>query len=778
MKDFYLLSIRSFENKILLSGVDKEGSFVKKEEVFNPYFYALLTENDKNFLKKIKDYDEVTECRLIKKELFGEEKEFLKIWVNGHKILKKTAKKIKEELSFVIEIYEHRVKGYKKFLFDKKITPLVSNNELLENPRIVCFDIETYNPRGFSSPDEHPIIMISIVSNTGYKKVLTYKKIDRGFVKVLGSEKEMIKEFNKVINELNPHFLVGYNSDRFDFKYLVKRAKIYGMTLVFEPFSEKVERIRKGRGYPYRIFGPVHIDLYPFISTALSTYLKTEDYKLDSVCEALLGDKKNECELDNMYNDWDEEKDLEKYAEYNLQDSVLTLKLAEEVFPLLFELTRIVGIPVFNASRIGISSLVENYLMKNAHNFNQIIPNNPSGSEVGKRFAKTYKGGFVREPVPGFYENIVVYDFRSLYPSIIVAHNICPTTLTDKNENIYESPVVNGESFKFLKTPQGFIPFLIEKLINSRTKIKKKLKKMDENNKEYNILDSRQSAMKLLANAIYGYLGFPHSRWYDLGCAASITGWGRKYIHEVMNTAEKEGFSVLYGDTDSIIFSLPSDNKSKAESFIKGVNKKLPEGVTLEFEGFFQTGVFVSKKREKGGAKKKYALYNKESGIEVKGFEAVRRDWSMLAKKLQKKVLYNILVKKDFDNALRVVNNTIQKVKNNDYDLKDFVITTQLRKKIENYKSQGPHVRAAIRAKRKGVNILSGMNIKYVVVSGHGSISDRAYIPEQAEKKGLVPDADYYINNQLIPSVKRILTAAGVNEKRIGLTRQKTLEGF
>jgi DNA polymerase Pol2 len=334
------------------------------------------------------------------------------------------------------------------------------------------------------------------------------------------------------------------------------------------------------------------------------------------------------------------------------------------------------------------------------------------------------------------------------------------------------------ESFKFAKKPIGFIPTLIKGLIERRNSIKTILKELDKKDPDYNILSARQNALKLLTNASYGYLGFPQARWYNVECAASITAWGRQYINNVIKRAELAGLKVLYGDTDSCFFILPKPDLKAAQKFVDKVNANLPSIMELQFEGFFKTGIFVTKKKGVRGAKKKYALCDENYDLTIKGFELVRRDWSLVAKKLQMGVLKKILIEKDFKAALQLLYDTISKVKNGEVPVEEFVIKTRLMKDVRSYESISPHVAAALKAEKNGKTIMSGMMIKYVVTEGKGRISDRSHTINEAVKKKLTPDFEYYINNQLIPSVEEILKTVGFKEEKIVQKEQKTLKGF
>lgn len=814
---FQITDAASEDHVVFLYGVTSEGERVIVRDVTLPLHFLITYDDIVNVedlqyqIDGLALIENKLECRVVKtkiieKKLLGEKTKFIKVFVNNKKALKVISKAV-YEFEGVRKVYERDIPHYKKYMFDKKITPLTTvraEGDLLTNPptveyymeaqevkivenelidyKILAFDIETYNPNTISDAEKHPILMISYAASTGNSGVLTWKENKEKFAKNCIDERGMIKEFLKIIREENPAFIITYNGDNFDFPYLRKRARKNKLKLNIGWDGGKVRFRRKGiRGLSAKCNGLVHLDLYPFIATSMGTYLKTDTYTLNDVCNELLGEEKEDFDINKLAKKWDND-DINQPLCYSLQDAEVTMKLSKKVLPLLFELSRIVGVIPFNVARMGFSKLVENFLMRETRNFKEVIVRKPTREEVGERFKRTYKGGFVVEPKPGFHENIAVFDFRSLYPTIIVAHNICPTTLNAKGRDVHVSPKieVNKElqSFRFAKKPIGFIPTLIKGLIERRIDIKKILKELDKSDEDYSILSARQNAVKLLTNASYGYLGFPQARWYSMECAASITAWGRQYINNVIKRAKKAGLIVLYGDTDSCFFILPKPDVNAALKFANKVNASLPSIMELQFEGFFKTGIFVTLKGGKRGAKKKYALCDEKNELTIKGFELVRRDWSELAKKLQKKMLDKILINKDFKGALELLNETINKMKRGEYPIKDFVIRTRLTKDVKNYESINPHVSAALKAEKNGKKIVAGMMINYVITKGTGSISDRSYLETEVISKGLIPDFEYYINNQLIPSVEEILKTIGFKESEIIIKEQKKLTRF
>ncbi|MCD6371322.1 MAG: DNA polymerase, partial [Candidatus Aenigmarchaeota archaeon] len=363
----------------------------------------------------------------------------------------------------------------------------------------------------------------------------------------------------------------------------------------------------------------------------------------------------------------------------------------------------------------------------------------------------------------------------------IISHNICPTTINCeccKNDG-YISPEINGKRYVFCKKRRGFVSSVLEDLVFRRLRIKEILRDMDKDDKDYKILSARSYALKTIANSIYGYLGFPRSRWYCIECAASITAWGRYYIKKVIEEAKKNGFEIIYGDTDSIMIALGKKTQEDSKKFFNKINKELPGVMKLDFQGYYPRGIFVTKKIElEKGAKKKYALVDESGKLVIKGFEFVRRDWSKIAKKAQMEVFKAILIEGSKEKAISIIKNIINNLKEHKVPIEDVIIYTQLTRDIESYESIGPHVAAAKKATKLGYTFEPGQIIKYVVTKGEGSISERAYLLDEFEKKGMEYDPDYYIDHQVLPAVEKIFEVLGYSKDELKGKIQTKLNGF
>ncbi|MFB6191114.1 MAG: DNA polymerase domain-containing protein, partial [Candidatus Nanohaloarchaea archaeon] len=211
----------------------------------------------------------------------------------------------------------------------------------------------------------------------------------------------------------------------------------------------------------------------------------------------------------------------------------------------------------------------------------------------------------------------------------------------------------------------------------------------------------------------------------------------------------------------------------RIDSFLEEVNQELPEFMELEFEGYFTRGFFTSTDSGEG-AKKKYALLKEDGDLKITGFEQVRRDWSPVAKETQEKVLRKVL-NEEVEEAAELVKETIERMKEGEVPVEKLRIYTQMKKKPENYESTAPHVEAAKKAIERGEEISPGDTIDYVITSGAGNISSRAELAKYAEDY----DADYYIDNQIVPVSMRVLKVFGYTSDQLkGKGKQSGLERF
>lgn len=238
----------------------------------------------------------------------------------------------------------------------------------------------------------------------------------------------------------------------------------------------------------------------------------------------------------------------------------------------------------------------------------------------------------------------------------------------------------------------------------------------------------------------------------------------------MIEEAKKFSFEIIYGDTDSLMVRYPeelSQTKIKeiGEKFEKLINDKLPGIIELEFKDLYEGGIFVARHEEEVGAKKRYALIDYKGNLEVRGFETVRRDWCELSKRIQREVLTTILRDKDPAKAVKLVRDTIKKIKEGKIPLEELTIFEQITRPLSDYEQIGPHVKAAQKAKARGRPVGEGTVVGFVITKGSGSISDRAEPVEDVKPNNY--DPDYYVGHQILPASMRVLKALGYTDQEV-----------
>jgi len=763
------------------------------DENFEPYFYVNPGETKLLGLKTIDKGIEYSIVRVeeVKKNVNEKEQKLLKVFVNlppGVAIIKDLVRPL------VKECYEYDIKFVRRYLIDKGLQPMTlleadgtwdknifkaksvkqAGDDTL-NSKILAVDIETYNPLGKRVlPEKHPVIMIALYGET-FRKVITWKKIDtkEKYIEFVPSEADLLEKFKDLIKEQEPDILTGYFSDGFDLPYLKTRADKYKIKLDIGVDGSEMKISGRGQTTA-QITGIVHVDIYKFIKKIIGRSMETDVFTLDAVSKELLGEQKVPVNLDQLADAWDKNlPSLEEYAKYNLQDTKLTYDLCVKVLPNMIEFVKIIGLPLWDINRMSFSQLVEWFIIKQAPVYDEIVLNRPTYHQQQGRMAARFKGALVFEPKPGLYDNIVVFDYRSLYPSIIASHNISPGKMNCSCCGKKKVPL-EGQNLWFCEKKPGFLSSVIEDLIKRRARIKEELKKAT---KKDPLLSARSDALKVLANSFYGYMGFAPARWYCFECGNSVTAYGRYYITKVIQSAQKEMFTVLYSDTDSVFLVLGRKTKADAMKFVEKINKDLPGWMELEYENFYDRGIFVAVKTKDTGAKKKYAMIDSKGNLKIRGFETVRRNTAFIAKDVQKTVLQIILGEGDKKKAMKLVKSVVEDLRANKVPIEKMVIWTQLTREVGEYAAIGPHVAAAKRMKERGMDVGPGDIVKYVVTRGKGKIRDRVKLEDEVKQDEY--DPDYYIDHQIIPAVEKIFAVLGIKADDLtGKGTQSTLGGF
>ncbi|MBS3054404.1 MAG: hypothetical protein J4431_02625 [Candidatus Aenigmarchaeota archaeon] len=738
---------------VRLFGVDDKGMSVMVLDSFEPYFYALDKAGLKERLKKIKDVRKVESVGMF---LGVKQKKFLRIFCER-------PSDVRDAVKAKTDCFEYSLNLYKRYLIDKKFYPLdwldvkgkerkglgfsrvVEAANIKKMPggkapalKIMALDIEVIDEK---------IVMFSVADNAGYREAVSSE-----------NEKELLERMREIFQRRDPDMVATYNGDQFDFDVISRRADANGAKLLLSRDGSPLYFRKSMWTSAAKIKGRVHIDLFAFVSRLMSQQLQSEVFTLDEVSRELLGRGKETHSMEQLERMWKSER--ERMEKYCLNDSELALALCGNLLPQIFALSRISGQLPFDSSRMTFGALSEWYLVRKAAEKGIMSPNPPHYAEAQARRERVpIKGGYVKEPLAGLHSNIAVFDFRSLYPSVIVSFNISPETLNEKGcENYNEVPAFKH---RFCKERTGFVPAMVREILEKRAEIKKKLKA----GKSAALQEQQQFGLKILANATYGMFANPNARWYSYECAESSAAYGRHYIQQAITEAGKSGFVALYGDTDSLFVKLPDERnvKTDAKKFLKRMNAKLPGVMELDLQGFYRKGLFIPQKSG-NVAKKRYALLDEKGAVTVRGLEAVRRDWCDLAKNLQREVIRLVLEGREKD-ALETVRNAVNRVATRQIAIDEIAISTQLSRPLEQYKTKNVHSVIARKLKEAGKPAGEGTIFSYVIKKGAGSISDRAELADKVGKDDY--DADYYVNNQILPAAFRILQTLGYKQEEL-----------
>lgn len=806
-------------NCVKIIGRDDKGKRICIIDSFEPYFWAILkpgtndkkTQQIQDKIKKIKikgmsRITNVERTELHNKNYLGKPVKAIKIFITNYK----DAHPVADHLGMkeIIARREYDLPLVTHYIIEKKLKPLcwykisgeILNNsqefggidsvlevdtclkvekisELSDKPafqqKILAFDIEADE----FEIGKGEIVMISLVSNN-LKKVLTCKKTAKkqDYVEYFKDEADMLEAFVKIVKEQSPDLLVGYFSDGFDLPYLRARAEHHRVRLSLS-LDGRQPVFARGRLPSAQLFGIVHIDLFRFISSVYSQYLQSETLSLNEVSSELLGEGKKD--FNHKHSSKLDHQEWLDYFEYNLQDSLLTFKLAEKFWPDMTEFSKIVQEPLFEIARNTMAQNVENYIIHNLEKYNEIAEKRPTHDEIGERQQRErYVGAYVFQPTAALYENLAIFDFTSYWPSIIVTYNLSRSTFLEKKGEEKDALEVDigkdNKSHKvyFSKKP-GFFSLMLKEVIEFRKKYKAEYKKNPSA-----LTFATSNAYKLLANASYGYQGFFGARYYCPEASAATTAISRDFTKKIIEIINKDDYKVIYSDTDSIALLMQKHTKPQALKLLEKINSELPGIMRLELEDFYRRGLWVTKRTGEFGAKKKYALIDEKGKLKIRGFETVRRDWCTLARELQNKVLESILRDGNEKQALEIIKETIKNIKERKIDKEDIMIRTQLKKPISEYKAITPHVIAAQKIQARGLPIDLGMVIEYFIAETREKkvlVREKVKLPDEKGEYNI----KYYLEHQILPAVENIIEVFNINLKEIiDGKRQTKLSGF
>ncbi|MFH1630639.1 MAG: DNA polymerase domain-containing protein [Candidatus Aenigmatarchaeota archaeon] len=657
------------------------------------------------------------------------------------------------------------------------IKPL--DNQTIAPLRFMCLDIECLQTDMSREIDakKDPIIMVALAFSPAYKKndtlVLVSKPFSGEKVQSFSNEKDMLEGLIKIIQEYDPDILTGYNINGFDLPYLINRFSKYGIYADISRCEKPAFCRQFASTQEVSITGRVVIDPYQILKR--DPMIRFARYNLNTVAKEMLSEVKDDVVVGDMYKLWNSTRaNLLKLIEYSRKDAILALKLVEQkqMLDKFIEISRVSGVLLQDALG-GQTVRIENTCLHEFKKRSIMFPVKPDDRELIEREKDKIKGATVLEPEKGLHKNVIVLDFQSLYPSIIIKYNISPDTLI-KNTNatkIHQSPT--GATFLDQSIHEGAFPSILKNLLITRQDAKKKMKTATGDEKR--LLNAKQQALKIMANSFYGYLGYIRARLYVSENANAVTGYGRDTIQKAKNIIENDfDFKVVYGDTDSLFVKSKKDHteselKELGIKISKTVSEKI--GLFFDFEKVYKSFLILTKKRYAG-------TKMDGTGMDMKGIETVRRDWCPLVTETMLRVLETILKENDIEKALIITKDTIKQLYANAIPVEKLTIVKGITKSIGAYDGIQPHIEVAkkIGNRNPAGRPKVGDRVGYVIVRGNDLLSKRAEDPEYVKTNSLSIDSEYYINNQLLPPIERIFSALGIEKTELlGSGRQMNI---
>lgn len=662
--------------------------------------------------------------------------------------------------------------------------------EWMEIPklRIISFDIEVGGePDHFPVPSTDPVIQIcAYVQVQGDPEPL----LSVAFVldrcsKLVGTalyqfeeEKTLLLAWRKFVRFIDPDIITGYNINNFDWPYLTDRAETIGCKefcelgryigeySVAKEVQKNIKVLGQREGREVDIPGVMNYDMY----ISIQTDYKLRSYTLNAVSAKFLGDQKEDVHY-SMISALQKgtPQDRHRLAIYCVKDAYLPLQLMNKLLSIFtsIELSRVCHVPLNYLLNRGQQIRVFSQLLHKANLRNMIIPAHKS-----MKADEQYQGATVIEPKIGYYTNpIPTLDFASLYPSIMIAHNICYSTLikpNDKTDVLFDTSP-NNKRFVKSDTLHGVLPQILAELLEARKNTRKILSQETDPLRK-SVLNCRQLALKVSANSVYGFTGATVGKLPCLDISESVTAYGRTMIETTKNLVEKKytkanGYSadaeVIYGDTDSVMVNFGNislrDAIERGKEAAEYVSEAFIKPIHLEFEKAYQPYLLIAKKHYAGFL---HTSADTPGRIDAKGIETVRRDNCRLVQNILQKALDLLLIKQDKEGAIKFVKSMVEDLLDDKVDLSFLVISKAYSKK--DYKGKQPHAELAERMKKRdpGSAPRLGDRIAYVITAAgkDSKAYEKSEDPIYVLENGLQIDTHYYLENQLQNPLLRLFT--------------------
>ena len=568
-------------------------------------------------------------------------------------------------------------------------------------------------------------------------------------------EAELLKALGRRIRALDPDVITGWNIIDFDVPVLIRRAAAAGAALEWGRAPGALrQRESSGRRFSDSIFIPGRVVL-DGIRLLRAVAVRLERYTLEAAARELLGEGKtlggggagHAGRIMHAFR-----HDPQGFVEYNLTDARLVLDILEklELVPFTVERSKLTGMP---PDRVGASIAAFDFLYLSRLRVHRVVA--PTvGAELDADAAQTHThGGHVLPSRPGLHDAVLLFDFKSLYPSIIRTFQIDPLGLIrqDNSDDAAAEAAIEAPNGARFRRRRGILSAMLDDLFASREQAKR----------AGNAVASH--AIKVLMNSFYGVLGTSACRFHDPRLANAITGFGKHFLLWAKSWMERRGLQVLYGDTDSLFVAgaAPADGPRLAAALNADLAAyvsaawRLPSYLEMEFEMAFER-LFLPPVRGGGrGATKRYVGLA-QGELHFTGMEVVRRDWTALAHEVQRELYRRLFAGEPVEAYLRDVICQVAAGRRDAH----LVYHKTLRKNERAYRALPPHVVAA--RKRRAAGPAPGGPAASADQDAQRDVIDYVMTvegPEPADRRTHPLDYEHYIERQLRPVAEPVLAA-------------------
>ncbi|KAI0639404.1 hypothetical protein C8Q77DRAFT_1204904 [Trametes polyzona] len=618
------------------------------------------------------------------------------------------------------------------------------------------------------------------------------------------SELDLLNRLIDIVVELDPDIVSGWEVQAASWGYLAARGRTYGLDI-----SEQISRApakHMGGGTDtwgmkttstFKVTGRHVLNVWRIMRSEHNFNI----YTFENIVFQILRRRTpwySHRTLTTWYNSPVPEH-ADRVFRYFARRASMVLEILDvaEVVTKNAEFARVFGVDFFSVLSRGSQFKVESFMFRIAKPESFVLLS-PSKQDVGKQNAAECMP-LIMEPLSAFYNSpLVVLDFQSLYPSIMIAYNYCYSTclgritdfkgqykfgvtdlrqpagrLATLQEHINVAP--NGMMYVKGTVRKGLLARMLTELLDTRVMVKQAMKGAKDDKALRRILDARQLGLKFIANVTYGYTSATYSgRMPAVEIADSIVQSGRETLEKairVINSTKKWGAKVVYGDTDSLFIYLPGKTKDQAfrigHDMADTITQMNPAPVKLKFEKVYLPCVLMAKKRYVG-----FKFENpddKEPAFDAKGIETVRRDGIPAQQKMTETCLKILFRTQDLSQVKEYCCRTWARILENKVSIQDFIFAKEV--KMGTYSDKVPPPPGVTVAARRMLEDPNdepqyGERIPYVIVRGEpGSrLVDRATAPHELFRdshKRL--DANYYISRVLIPPLERIFNLVGAD---------------